>query len=191
VIHSRVVTMAELTRLDGVRRLAVPKGAILTPAVRDELRRRGIDVVESDHEAGQKPAVAIRVVVGPLRADFNPATLTAAMMREGFHAQCATVACLIAAVDKLAADVSQGETLGVLLTSHVAAAVCLANRLPGVRAIGDPGPSAADEAVAAVGANLLVADPKAGSLFGLKRSVVEFVRGGVRPCPEVFQDRLA
>jgi hypothetical protein len=182
--------MAEVARLDGVRRLVVPRGAIVTPAVQDELRGRDIGVAESDQAAGE-PAVAIRIVVGPLSADFSPAALTAAMAREGFHAQCSTVACLIAAVEKLAADVSHGDTLGVLLTSHVAAAICLANRLPGVRAISDGGGTAIYEAAAAVGANLLVADPKAGSVFQLKRSVVEFVRDGVRPCPEVFQERLA
>ena len=190
VIHSRVVTLAELTRLEGVRQLVVPRGAVVTPAVQDELRRLGIGVVESDQAAGE-PAVAIRIVVGPLSAEFNPAALAAAMVREGFHARCSTIACLIAAVNKLAADVSHGETLGLLLTSHVAAAICLANRLPGVRAIWDRGGAAIHEAAAAVGANLLVADPKAGSLFELKRSVVEFVRGGIRPCPEVFQERLA
>ena len=39
-------------------------------------------------------------------------------------------------------------------------------------------------AAAAVGANLLVADPQAGSFFQLKQIVTEFARGGVRPCPE-------
>jgi hypothetical protein len=189
VIHARVITMAELGRLDGVRRLVVPRGAVVTPAVQDELRRQGIEVVESDQAPGE-PAIAIRIVLGPLASDFNPAALVAAMMREGLHAQCSTVACLMAAVDKLAADVSHGQTLGVLLTSHVPAAVCLANRLPGVRAISDRGGPAIPEAAAAVGANLLVADPKAASLFELKRSLVEFVRGGVRLCPEVFRDRL-
>jgi hypothetical protein len=190
VIHARVITMAELTPLDGVRRLVVPKGAVVTPAVQDELRGRGIDLVQSDHAAGE-PAAAIRIVVGPLSADFDPAMLLAAMRREGFLAKCSTVACLIAAVDKLAADVSHGDTLGVLLTSHVAAAVCLANRLPGVRAIADGGGTAVAVAATSVSANLLVADPKAGSLFQLKRMVVDFVRDGVRPCPEVFQQRLS
>ena len=185
VLHCRVVTMAEVPQLDGVRRLVVPRGAIVTPAVQDELRRRGIDVGESDQTDGE-PAAALRIVVGPLSAEFNLTTLVAAMAREGFHAKCVTTTCLIAAVDRLAADVSAGETLGVLLTSHVPAAMCLANRITGVRAIARHAGAAGDEAAAAVGANLLIADPKAGSLFELKRCVVEFARGGVRPCPERF-----
>jgi len=40
-------------------------------------------------------------------------------------------------------------------------------------------------------ANLLVADPRAGSFFQLKQMVAEFARGGVRPCPAVFRERLA
>ena len=79
VIRSRVVTMAELTRLDGVRRIVVPRGAVVTPAVQDEPRRRGITVAESSDAAGE-PAVAVRIVVGPLLANFDPAALLAAMI---------------------------------------------------------------------------------------------------------------
>ncbi len=42
VVASRVVTMAEIAgRLDSVRRLVVSREAVVTPAVRDELLRRG------------------------------------------------------------------------------------------------------------------------------------------------------
>ena len=44
---------------------------------------------------------------------------------------------------------------------------------------------------AAVGANLLVVDPRAGTFFQLKQMITEFCRGGVRPCPAVFRKRLA
>ncbi len=56
------------------------------------------------------------------------------------------------------------------------------------RACDAPGVAAA---AAAVGANLLVADPQAGSFFQLKQMITEFGRGGVRPCPAVFRERLA
>jgi len=60
-----------------------------------------------------------------------------------------------------------------------------------VRAIGGcdvPGVAAAR---AAVGANLLAVDPRAGTFFQLKQIVAEFTRGGVRDCPEVFLSKLA
>ena len=69
--------------------------------------------------------------------------------------------------------------------------MCLANRLGGVRAVlGTDVPGAA-AAVKAVGANLLVADPQAVNLVKLKRMVIGYCRGGVRPCPKVFQKQLA
>src|SRR6476646_2755582 len=42
-VSDKVVALAHLDgRLDGVTRLVVPRGAVLTPAARDELRKRGI-----------------------------------------------------------------------------------------------------------------------------------------------------
>jgi len=59
VVACRVVTLSELEgRLSGVRRVVVPAGAVVTPAVRDELLRRGVDL---SFEAPQAEAG------GPLR----------------------------------------------------------------------------------------------------------------------------
>ena len=112
VIHSRVVTMAELTRLDGRAAAGRCREA---PSSRRRSRTSCAAGALAWWKATMRPAnrrCAIRIVVGPLSAEFDPATLTAAMVREGFHAQCSTVACLIAAVDKLAADVSHGRDAG-------------------------------------------------------------------------------
>lgn len=105
--------------------------------------------------------------------------------------ECAAADCLIAATDQVAAEVSKPETLGVLLSPHAAAGLCLANRLSGVRAITACDAPGVAAAAAAVGANLLAADPQAGSFFQLKQMITEFGRGGVRPCPAVFRERLA
>jgi len=80
--------------------------------------------------------------------------------------------------------------LGVLLTRHAAAGLCLANRLRGVRAVTGVEAPAVAVATAAIGANLLVMNPLVGSFFQLKQMVTEFCRGGARPCPEVFRARL-
>ena len=55
------------------------------------------------------------------------------------------------------------------------------------------GPSPGEIAAAAgsVGANLLVLDSEAMSRFQLKRTVGEYCRTGIRPCPEVFRGRLS
>jgi ribose 5-phosphate isomerase RpiB len=82
------------------------------------------------------------------------------------------------------------DTLGAILTRHTAAALCLANRHPGVRAVLATDIPAAAAAVAAVGANLLVLDPTAGTFFQMKQILSDFCRGGVRDCPEVLKKRL-
>jgi hypothetical protein len=189
VVSARVVTMNDiLGRLDSARRVVVLREAIVTPAVRDELLRRGIALEFAD-SSNCRPAT-VRLVLTVSGTEFEPAALAAALNREGLCVECTASDCLIAAVDQLAAEIAKPDTLGVLLTRHSAAGLCLANRLPAVRAItGSDAPGVA-AASATVGANLLVADPQVGSFFQLKQMTTEFARGGVRPCPAVFRDRL-
>ncbi|MFZ1933473.1 MAG: hypothetical protein WCB27_07040 [Thermoguttaceae bacterium] len=189
-VFARVVTMNDVAgRLDSVRRVVVSHEAIVTPAVRDELLRRGIALESAKTPDGAPRVVRLCLMISGV--DFDPATLLAALAREGFQATQGNSDCLIAAGDQLAAEIRQGDALGVLLTRHAAAGLCLANRLPGVRAIGGIEAPAVAAASAAVGANLLVVDPRAGTFFQLKQAITEFARGGVRPCPEVFRKRLA
>jgi hypothetical protein len=188
-VTARVVTMNEvLGRLDGIRRLVVSPDAIVTPAVRDELLRRGIALEQADSLKDR--AAVVRLALMTARTEFDPASLVAALGREGFRVERSAGDCLIAAVDALASEVTKPDTLAVLVTPHAAAGVCLANRLSGVRAVSGVDAPAVAAASAAVGANLLVVDPGAGSFFQLKQSITEFARGGVRSCPDVFRKRL-
>jgi hypothetical protein len=190
-INARVVTMTEVTgRLDGVRRLLVSRGAIVTPAVRDELLRRGILLACGDPSNG-RPAASLRVVLVTVGTDFDPAALAAGLAREGATVEPVALDCLIKATEQLAAETARSDTLGVLVTPHTAAGLCLANRLRGLRAVTGSDAPAVAAAAAAVGANLLVVDPRAGTFFQLKQMVAEFCRGGVRPCPAVFRKQLA
>jgi hypothetical protein len=188
-VTARVVTMNEVaSRLDSIRRLVVSPDAVVTPAVRDELLRRGIALEQADSLKDR--SAVVRLALMTARTDFDPAALVAALGREGFRVERSASDCLIAAVDTFAGELSKPDALGVLITPHAAAGVCLANRLPGVRAVTGIDAPAVAAASAAVGANLLVADPGAGSFFQLKQSITEFARGGVRSCPDVFRKRL-
>jgi hypothetical protein len=190
-VAARVVTMAEVSgQLGSIRRLVVSKEAIVTPAVRDELIRRGIALGYADSSNG-RAAPSVRAAIFSTGTDFDPAGLVAGLTREGLKVEYSTLDCLIASADQLAAELAKPDTLGVLLTRHTAAGLCLANRLRGVRAVTGAEAPAVAAAAAAIGANLLVADPNAGTFFQLKQMVAEFCRGGVRPCPEVFRARLA
>ncbi len=191
VIECRVVTLMELPeRLDGVRRVVVPAGAVVTPSVRDVLRRRNLPLVFGA-PAILAAGAGLRVVLMTHGQKHDPAPLVQALAGEGIAVESRRADCLIAATDQLAGELRPGGVLGVLLTRHAAAALCLANRLAGVRAVRA---TAADEAVAdaeAVGANLLVIDPAAQGSFLTRKMALRFLHGGPRECPEVFRQRLA
>jgi len=190
VISCRVVTLADVAdRLDAIRRLVVPPGAVLTPAVRDELQRRNIAIRFAEAET-DRPTAGLRLVLIAHGEHVDPPALASALRHEGLNLEQHALDCLIAATDRLAAEVVRGDTLGLLLSRHTAAALCLANRHRGVRAVSGSDARAVSTAAASVGANLLVLDPAVGSLHQLKQMIGEFTRGGVRPCPEVFRTKL-
>jgi hypothetical protein len=189
-VAARVVTMNELIgRLQGLRRVVVLPEAIVTPAVRDELQRRNVALVRARTPC-RAGGGTLRLVLVASGKGFDLRILSDALGKEGVAVESQTIECLIAATDLLAAEVVQADTLGVLATPHWAAALCLANRRPGVRAVLGPDVPAAAAASAAVGANLLVIDPEGGTMFQWKQMLAEYCRNGVRGCPAVFQKRL-
>jgi hypothetical protein len=189
-IDSRVLTLSELEgRLEGVRRLVVPPAAVVTPAVRDELRRRNVALAYGSSPG--RGAALLRMIVVTHAGRFDAAPLLASLAGEAVQIDQHSSDCVIAAVDRLAGELARPGTLGLLLTRHTAAGLCLANRLRGVRAVSGTEAGEVSAAAAAVGANLLVIDPIALSPFQLKRITTEFCRAGARPCPRVFMERLA
>ena len=191
VLASRLVTMNEVAgRLAGVRRLVVRPGAVITPAVKEEIGKRNIQVIFS---AASKdvPNGPLKLVIIAARTKIDPQPLSAALRNDGIDVELHSSKCLIEATDRLAGEVKKPGTLGLLLTPHEAESLCLANRLPGVRAIaGREAGQVADDATA-VGANVLVVNPKKIGPFAIRQMLGEFCRGGVRPCPGVLKGRLA
>ncbi|NLX99427.1 MAG: hypothetical protein GXY83_25100 [Rhodopirellula sp.] len=192
-ISSRLVTLAELDGKlgNGIRRLLVPPRAIVTPAVRDELRGKNVELVfgQTENKAATAATAAALLVIThgkPAHAEG----LLKSLASDGIPLQPEHSACIMAATDRLAEQLNVGPALGLLLTKHTAAAVCLANRLPGVRAV--LGADVATVAVdtAAVGANLLVVDPGRSGLFHSRQIIGQFYRQGPRECPDVFKQRL-
>ncbi len=190
VLQRRVVTLADLPeRLEGVRRVVVPPKAVVTPTVHDELRKRHIHLVYAESKPGKAPGRAPVTIVS-MGSPWDPAPLIKALESEGLAVQSQHVDCLVEATDRLAKDLAGGQAMGVLLTRHAAAGLCLANRLAGVRAIRGSSTDAVAAEAEAVGANLLVLDPSAIGLFTSQQIVLRFLRGGPRHCPAVFRKRL-
>ena len=128
------------------------------------------------------------LVVG--RTSHNPDLAVQMLRQEGIEVKTESTNCLIKATEMLAAAAA-ARSLGVLWTRHTAIAMCLANRKTNLRAVLAAGVPATAKAVAAVGANALVVDPTAGTLYERKQVLRAFCLGGIRECPEELEVRCA
>ena len=191
VIGRSVVSLADLPeRLNGIHRVVVGPRTVVTPSVRDVLQHKRIALTYGD-PAAANPAGRAKVTLVSVGTRIDPEPLAKCLQTEGSEVTIQRNECLIAATDKLAVDLASETLLAVLLSEHTAAAVCLANRHAGMRAIlGTRADTVAADA-AAVGANLLVLDPVAGGFFPARQIASRFLRGGPRKCPEVFRGRLS
>jgi hypothetical protein len=188
-VDGRVVTLESIAgRLQGAKQLMVPPGALVTPSVRDELRRNGISLVRACHASVRKDLPRVLLVVGRTRND--PAAAMEWLFKDGIDAHAETSDCMIAATDKLAAAVAAGQMLGLLWTRHTAVGLCLLNRHRGVRAVLAAGVSITSAAIASVGANALIVDPTVGSHYEKKQILRDFCLGGIRHCPEALKEKL-
>ncbi|MBN2580510.1 MAG: hypothetical protein JXB10_16110 [Pirellulales bacterium] len=191
VLSAQLITLAEVfDRLPGKRRVVVRPGTVVTPAVRDALRQRNV-ALEFATQAIPHNDAAMRLLLIAVGTRFDVQSLAAGLDGKGPKVECHLRDCLLEAVDLLAAELAGHDALGVLLTPHTAAALCLANRRSGVRAIlgGElrnlPGDAAA------VGANALIVDPKTTGSYQVRQMIESFGAGGVRPCPKVFIQQLS
>lgn len=157
----RLVTLAALEgKLNGVQQLVVARKAIVTPAVKDDLKRRGIAIVHHDSVSSQNTTIrllaaaannAINVAV---RANLAQATQGVEWL-ESHGTQS-----LAGAVAELAKHVINRKLPGLLLTAQPIAAALLANRNPNIRAATVTDVRSLDEALAQIGANLIAVDPQ-------------------------------
>jgi hypothetical protein len=190
VLSARLVTMADIdSRLKGIRQVVVNPQAVVTPAVCDALRLRNITLSRA-LPAKNISVSSLKLIVVAARTKMDPKSLANTLKNEGVNVECRSTDCILDATDRLTVALAKGDTLGLLLTPHTAAAMCLANRLSVVRAVLGGNTSNIEADLNAVGANLLIIDPKNISLFKLCRIAGEYYRGGMRTCPEVFRKRL-
>jgi len=190
MLNRRVVTLADLPeRVEGVRRLVVPCGAVVTPAVRDLLQEHRIALVFG--QSSQATGRTVRAVLAVAASRYDSEPLENALRREGYDVEPRRHDCLIRAIDQVADEVQSGATMAILMTDHPAPAICLANRREGVRAVLGARADRVAAETESVGANVLVVDPTAAGFLVIKQMALQFLRVGPRPCPEVFQKRLA
>ncbi len=185
-LSERVVTTALLDRkLDGVKQVVVPVRAIVTPAVRDMLRKRRIAIVEGT-ETEKDVACETKwflAVVDPA-SDFGSAT--AAVAAELGDAQRWDGDCVVKAIQKVTDAVVDEGCTGIVLTSQPSVALCRGNRHSAIRAAWGVDVAAVKEAVRSIGANVLVVNPSIHSVFELRGILREFVSGN-HACPEPYR----
>lgn len=188
VVDRAVVSLRDIEgRLGGVQRLVAPRGAVFTPAARDELRKHGVSVASRLDAA--RAAQAVHVVLAVADSSYQPAALTSALQAEGMGVERLLQVGLTAVVDELSQQIFKGGKRGLLITTQSAPALCMANRHHGVRAVLGTDSRATSEAMAAVGANLLVIDATGKSLFEL-RKLVRALMQSTGTCPPRWKDRL-
>ena len=190
-ISARVITLADLEgRLEGIKELIAPARAVITPAARDLLRQKKIDVGYAlPAKTSSKPRLTL--VVGVAETKYDARSLTQAIAREGTTVERLAQTGLVQAVREISEEATKGGKLGLLLTCETAAALCLANRRPGMRAVAAAGVAATSRIVRSVGANVLVIDPIGRGAFEMQRIVGQFVAGAPYACPAEYTKELA
>jgi hypothetical protein len=190
VVADRVVTLAGIgDRLVAARRLVVLPRAVVTPAVRDELRRRNVALVVEERTATAPGPRKIALTVLGSRIDATP--LVDELQRLNMTVDLQRFDCLVRATDDMAGRLAAAGIAGVLLSNYGAIALCLANRHKGVRAVlaSDESRTAGD--AVSVGANMLVLEPRRVAPEAMRQIVTAFCRQGPGECPDELRERLA
>ena len=186
-LEEKIVTLEKLKgKLTGIRQLSLSRGAIVTPAARDFLREKKVQLSwrESCHCGGSSGKASVAVVLGLAETNFEPVHLIHAIQKTGANVVRLANSGFASVVNELCDEVARNGRVGVLLTGLTTAAVCIANRCCGVRAASGEGRANITAAVNSVGANLLVLDPQQRGEWEVKLAVGDFVRGGHRRCPD-------
>ena len=179
-VNLPVVSVAQLERsLTGIKQVVVPAGAIVTPAALDLLRQKKVTLVRG---AAKTPTTTEhgRLCVGVVNTTFKSAALFYDLQSQGIELEELAHNGLSSVISELCQRLARGESLGLLLTSQVAAAVCLANRHARVRAAEARCATSAREATRTLGINLLVVNPLGKSPFELKCMIGIHLAGGGR-----------
>jgi len=174
-LADRLVTVATITgRLDGIRQLELPHGAVVTPAARYQLRQRNIPL---RFTKASGPTLSLPITLYVHRTD--PACSTDRLA--GSLAGHATVELLTAcpveqAVTELAAVLTNSASRGLLITGGWAQAQGLANRWNSVRAFAAFDARMVQSARRDWDANLMVVDPRRSSQQEILHFTREFLR---------------
>lgn len=204
-IDAQVITLAQINEVSAgqggaIDRIVVPQKAVITPSVRDELRKRNITIEFDTLVSATLPAVsntniAVKLAVpdpGTLHVWLalhalkqEPKPLIEFLSRQ-YTLRQESFQCILktmqAACEQL--DFSTKPTSCVVLSTASAAALCVANRQGDtIRAVLGHDPATLKTDADQIGANLLVVDPERSGIFKTQNLVKMFLSDGVRKIP--------
>ena len=194
----RVISLADLKQLPAdARGIQVSSDALITPAAKDELRDRGVQIVRGQQNSTTKTTErsATSLVIGTVEATTGKFATVIDQAIAGLRKQKQQIEQLprlplAEQIDALVDPVVRGGRRGVLVTSEVSAALCLANRHSGMRAVLGTTKNSVRRDVERLAANLLVVDPAARSTFEVMQLIGEFAKAEAGSNAEAWQSRL-
>ncbi len=188
-IASRVVSLAELEKIGDAKKLIVSEKAVITPAVRDELRKRGIELVTENQQAITVGTEKLNVWLA-LHLQKKESTALFDFLAKNYGFEKATFDCILKTMDAAEEKLLAQSTSCVVLSGYSAAAMCVANRHANIRAVLGFDPTMLKADADQIGANLLVVDPVRSGPFKLQSLVKTFLADGVRKVPKfLLEDR--
>lgn len=188
IAHRTITLELVKGRLQGVREVLIPAGAVVTPSVRDELRKRQIALRFHDGSASHAsaPAGVVLGIAGPRRI---AGAALAAVTAETAGATRIDSDCVVDVIRQVSQAMTRRGWIGLVLTDRPALALCLANRWSDLRAAWGVNVVSVGEAARWIGANLLIIDPSQHGLYELRGMIREFVAGR-HECPEAYREAL-
>ncbi|MDO5553891.1 MAG: hypothetical protein Q4G68_09015 [Planctomycetia bacterium] len=150
-----------------IHRWRVPRKAVITPAARDELRKRGI-VLLYDEGNGQDSTIAESdcfslLVVNHLTEQKVPPVL--AKLFQSYHAELVNQTCLVKTTQLISERISAPGRLAIVLTAYPGLAALLANRHQGLRALVAESADVLKKESELVAPNLLLINPEQARLW--------------------------
>lgn len=188
-INERVVSLGSLDgRLEGIRRLLLPPGAIVTPSARDELRKRNIVTVCANSH-GTKNATPITLATW--QTAYDAAGLLNSLRADGFEVTELDAAETLEPVIRTVMGTGPRENgLAVLLTDNPSLALCLLSQPPVVRSAWGIDQRSVTDALRCTAANVLVLQPARQGQMDMVDMARTFAQGGGGPCPVALKKRF-
>ena len=175
-LDQTVVAVRDLEdRLQQVKQLVVPEKAIVTPAARDLLRERGVNVRRAA-KASNPSSPAATLLLGVAETRYEPTEVMGSLRRRGVQVEQIARTGLKTVVAELADAATKGGRRTWLLTEATHQATCLANRTSGVWAATAQHRGELADARKAIALNYLITNPAKSTAFQLAQLGQEYAK---------------